>query len=412
MDAERRGAGRFPSSPASPPLPASGAEPVLPPQRALFDLPREVCYLNAAGWSPLPFAVQQAGRAGVSRKGRPWEIGPDFAAAQHERARAAAARLIGADPDDVALIPSVSYGVATAGKALRPPVGSRVLVLEDDHSSPVLEWMERAPAQGFAVETVRRPGNGDWTAALLEAVERPGAPPVALASVSSVHWSDGGALALKGVSQALRARGAALVVDATHAVGVVRTDVAALDPDFLVFPTYKWLLGPYGRAFLYVAKRRQGEGAPLEQTAHGRRGIAADRPPPYLRDLSFAPGARRFDMGERDHFVSLEMAAVGMEMVAGWGADAVAGRLRMLTDRMAEGLRGAPGVRIADARLRAPHLLCLEFPGGMPEGLVGRLAAEGVHVAPRLGRLRVSPHVYNDEEDADRFVEAFRRAAR
>ena len=407
MDAERRGAGRFPSSPASPP-PASGAEPVLPSQRALFDLPREVCYLNAAGWSPLPFAVQQAGRAGVSRKGRPWEIGPDFAAAQHERARAAAARLIGADPDDVALIPSVSYGVATAGKALRPPVGSRVLVLEDDHSSPVLEWMERAPAQGFAVETVRRPGNGDWTAALLEAVERPGAPPVALASVSSVHWSDGGALALEGVSRALRARGAALVVDATHAVGVVRTDVAALDPDFLVFPTYKWLLGPYGRAFLYVAKRRQGEGAPLEQTAHGRRGIAADRAPPYLRDLSFAPGARRFDMGERDHFVSLEMAAVGMEMMAGWGADAVAGRLRMLTDRMAEGLRGAAGVRIADARLRAPHLLCLEFPGGMPEGLAGRLAAEGVHVAPRLGRLRVSPHVYNDEEDADRFVEAFR----
>ncbi len=351
---------------------------MLPCQRALFDLPREVCYLNAAGWSPLPLAAQEAGRAGVSRKGRPWEIGPDFAAAQHERARRAAARLVNAEPDDVALIPSVSYGIATAGKALGPlPAGSRVLVLEDDHSSPVLEWVARAPAEGFVVEAVRRPGDGDWAAALLDAVERPGAPPVAVASVSSVHWSDGGAAALEGVSRALRARGAALVVDATHAVGAVRTDVAALDPDFLVFPTYKWLLGPYGRAFLYVAKRRQAEGAPLEQTSHGRRGVAADRVP-YLRDLSFAPGARRFDMGERDHFVSLEMAAVGMEMVAGWGAEAVAGRLRMLTDRMAEGLRGAAGVRVADARLRAPHLLCLEFPGGMPEGLVERLAAERV----------------------------------
>ena len=47
---------------------------MLPCQRALFDLPREVCYLNAAGWSPLPLAVQEAGRAGVSRKGRPWEL--------------------------------------------------------------------------------------------------------------------------------------------------------------------------------------------------------------------------------------------------------------------------------------------------------------------------------------------------
>jgi selenocysteine lyase/cysteine desulfurase len=211
---------------------------MLPSQRALFDLPRVVCYLNAAGWSPLPLAVQEAGRAGVSRKGRPWELAPDFAAEQHERARRAAARLINADPDDVALVPSVSYGVATASKALRPlPAGSRVLVLEDDHSSPVLEWVSSAPAEGFAVETVRRPGDGDWAAALLEAVERPGAPPIAVASVSSVHWSDGGALALEGVSRALRARGAALVVDATHAVGVVRTDVAVLDPDFLVFPT-------------------------------------------------------------------------------------------------------------------------------------------------------------------------------
>ena len=384
---------------------------MLPSQRALFDLPRDVCYLNAAGWTPLPFAVQEAGRAGVGRKGRPWELAPDLAAAQHERARAAAARLVNADPGDVALVSSVSYGVATAGKALGPlAAGSRVLVLEDDHSSPVLEWVQRAPAEGFSVETVRRPGSGDWDAALLEAIERPGAPPVAVASVSSVHWSDGGALALDGVSRALRARGAALVVDATQAAGAVPTDVAALDPDFLVFPAYKWLLGPYGRAFLYVAKRRQGEGAPLEQTAHGRRGVAADRVP-YFRDLSFAPGARRFDMGERDHFVSLEMAAVGMEMAAAWGADAVAGRLRALTDPMAEGLRGAaPGVRLPDRRARAPHVLCLEFPGGMPEGLVERLAGEGVHVAARIGRLRVSPHVYNDEEDADRFVGACRGA--
>jgi selenocysteine lyase/cysteine desulfurase len=82
---------------------------------------------------------------------------------------------------------------------------------------------------------------------------------------------------------------------------------------------------------------------------------------------------------------------------------------------MAEGLRGAAGVRspaFGDPRLRAPHLLCLEFPGGMPGGLVERLAAEDVHVAARVGRVRVSPHVYNDEEDADRFVAALRGATR
>src|SRR5436190_10727015 len=176
---------------------------------------------------------------------------------QFERARGAAARLINAETDDVALISSVSYGVATAAKLITVPAGSRVLVLENDHSSAVLEWMTRAPAKRFSVDVVRRPDDGDWTAAVLAAIERPGAAPIGLASISSVHWADGGTIDIDRVAAALRPQRAMLLVDATHAAGVMKIDVRTLDPDFLVFPTYKWLLGPYGRAFLYIAKRRQ-----------------------------------------------------------------------------------------------------------------------------------------------------------
>jgi selenocysteine lyase/cysteine desulfurase len=104
----------------------------------------------------------------------------------------------------------------------------------------------------------------------------------------------------------------------------------------------------------------------------------------------------------------MEMAAIGMEMMAEWGEAAVVARLKMLTARIADGLRG-PGVRIADEKFRAPHILSLGFDGGMPAGLVEGLASEGVYVAPRLGRMRVSPHVYNDELDVDRFVAALTR---
>ena len=82
----------------------------------------------------------------------------------------------------------------------------------------------------------------------------------------------------------------------------------------------------------------------------------------------------------------------------------------MLTDRLAEGLRNA-GVIMAARHLRAPHILSLRFPRGIPEGLIERLAAERVYVAPRLGRIRISPHVYNDEADVDRFVDLFRKLA-
>jgi len=375
-------------------------------QRALFDLPRDVCWLNAAAYSPIPLASRDAGERGIARKVRPWEMEAGNAQRQFERARTGAARLINADPDDIALIPSVSYGIATAGRALSLTKGSRALVLEDDHSSPVLEWMGRAASGGATLEVVERPPNGDWTAATLAAIERAG-PPLALASISSVHWSDGGLIDLDRVAAALRRIDAKLVVDATHSVGVLHTDVRSFDPDFLVFPTYKWVLGPYGRAFLYVAKRWQ-DTVPLEQTGSGRRAIDSEATP-YLRDEDYVPNARRFDMGERDHFVTLEMAAIGMEMMAEWGTEAITQRLTMLTTRLAKALPEF-GVKISDEAVRAPHVLSLSFPAGMPASLTERLAHEHVYVSRRLGRLRISPHVYNDETDVDRFIEVFCRA--
>ena len=135
-------------------------------------------------------------------------------------------------------------------------------------------------------------------------------------------------------------------------------DVKQFDPDFVIFPTYKWLLGPYGRAFLYIARRHQ-DGIPLEQTSFGRRDVRAENAV-YFADVSYVADARRFDMGERDHFISMEMASIGMEMMAEWGAEAVTQRLLMLTERIAEGVRGI-GVRVPERHLRAPHILCLGF---------------------------------------------------
>ena len=373
---------------------------MLPSQRHLFEIPSDICYLNSASYSPLPRKTLEAGRAAVGRKGQPWTLEAGFAGRQHDRARSAAARLINADADDVALIPAISYGVATMAKVLTIPRGARVIVLENDHSSPVLEWHARAEAQGFAVETVRQPADGDWTSAVLAAIERPGAP-VGLASISSVHWSDGGMIDVDKVQAALRRHGAMFVIDATQSAGVVAMDVKRLDPDAVIFPTYKWLIGPYGRAFLYVAKRHQN-GVPLEQTSAGRRNVNSENPV-YFGDLGYVGNARRYDMGERDHFISLEMASIGMEMMADWGAAAVSERLGMLTQRMADGVREL-GVNVLARHLRAPHVLSLGMAGGISKELVAGLAAENIHVALRLGRMRISPHVYNDEADTDRFV--------
>jgi selenocysteine lyase/cysteine desulfurase len=120
------------------------------------------------------------------------------------------------------------------------------------------------------------------------------------------------------------------------------------------------------------------------------------------------PDARRFDMGERDHFISMEMASMGMELVAQWGSAALVERLGMLTDRIADGVKSLP-IDVPKRQNRAPHILSLGFEGGVRPELVDALAADGIHVAPRLGRMRIAPHAYNDEHDVDRLVAALKR---
>ena len=100
-----------------------------------------------------------------------------------------------------------------------------------------------------------------------------------------------------------------------------------------------------------------------------------------------------------------------MEMIAKWGAAPIAQRLAMLTDRIADGVRDL-GVSMPARNVRAPHILSLGFKDGTAKALVEGLATEAIYVAPRLGRMRVSPHVFNDEADADGFVAALARRLR
>lgn len=369
---------------------------MLPSQHALFEISPEVCYLDGAAYSPSPRSVRAAGEHGILTKSQPWNHPGARDDAPVERTRAAAARLIGAASDDVAILGSVSQGIATAARSLALPSGHRILRMENEFPSQSLIWDRLAAERGLVPDIVPRPADGDWTTALLAAIARPGAPPIAVAALTPLHWSDGALVSLDRLAPVLRERGAAIVVDATQAVGVMPIDVATLQPDFLTFPAYKWLLGPYSLGFLYAAPHRQ-DGLPLDENSTNRPGGVP------------APGARRYDRGERNDPILLPMALAGMEIVLEWGIEAVAEHLRHLTDRLAQHASSL-GLDVLPAELRTPHILGVRIPGGMPPDLIAALAAEGVYCSDRLGVLRVSPHVWCREEDPDRFRDVLSRA--
>jgi selenocysteine lyase/cysteine desulfurase len=369
--------------------------PSLPCQRGHFEIPEGVSYLDAAAWTPLPVAVRRAGEAGILAKAQPWNHSRALFPAWTERARAGAAALIGAVADDVAVVGSVSHAMATAAANLTPPPGGRILRVEDEFPSLTLPFDRLAQEAGLVVEEVARPSDCDWTAAIEDAIGRPGARPLALATLTPSHWTDGAVIDLDRLAPLVRAAGAALVIDATQAAGAMPVDVARWRPDFLAFPTYKWLLGPYGVAFLYVAPSRQ-DGRPLELHL-------GNRPP--------ATGARRFDRGEVNDPVSLAMAATGLELVGAWGVPAIAGRLAGLTARLADGC-GALGLDVAPRHLRVGHVVGARCPMGLPAGLVEYLAARHVFVSERSGALRLSPHIWADGADIERCLAVLAEAIR
>lgn len=362
---------------------------MLPCQRALFDMPPGVAYFDGAAYSPLPREVAAAGITGLGSKVRPWAR--DRAANERwaERARAAAAAVVGAQPGDMAAVASVGAGFTVALENLPIPPGTRLLRMADEFPSVSLALDRVARERGATIDEVAPPEDGDWTAAVLDALHRPGAPPLAVAALTPLHWTSGAALDLLAIAPAIRAAGAGLVVDATQAAGVLPIDVALLQPDFLTFPNYKWLLGPYSLAWLYAAPHRQ-DGRPLDE--HSANQLAT-------------PSARRYDKGERNDPTALPMAALGMELVNGWTPHAVSTRLAELTAAIAACFQ-ALGVQVPPERLRAPHILGVRLPGLDTATAVAALEARNVFVSDRHGTMRISPHVWADEADVAQFADA------
>jgi selenocysteine lyase/cysteine desulfurase len=378
---------------------------MLAPQRHLFDVPRDVAYLNNASYTPLPHAVREAGEAGVAAKSMPWLMQADASHQDAEAVRAAAASFIGATADDIALVPSVAYGVATAAANLAVPSGSRILLVDGEFPSQSLAWARQVQLRGATLDIVAKPADGDWTAALLARIRQPGLPPIAVAALTPLHWTDGTLIDIARLVPSLRDQGAAIVVDATQAAGILPLDVATLGADYLVFPTYKWVLGPYTLAFLYAAPHRQN-GTPLERHGANHVGGAA----PFTGSLgSPIPTARRYDMGERLNPVSLPMALAGMTLLRQWGRDPVAARLRHLTNLLATEAESCGWTPVPRA-LRPPHILGLRPPAGVStDAALASLAKQGVYVAERGGVMRLGAHVYNDDADVARFATALRQ---
>jgi selenocysteine lyase/cysteine desulfurase len=377
---------------------------LLPSQRAQFDIPADIAYLNSAYMGPMPKVAVAAGERGMRAKLNPWTISPVDFFTESEAVRALFARLVNATADDIALVPSVSYGMAVAANVLPLQKGQSIITLAEQFPSNVYPWIEKAKTAGATVISVPRPSDDDWTARVLERIDAK----TGIVALPHCHWTDGGLLDLVTIGATCRRVGAALCIDATQSMGVMPFDVQAIQPDVLVAGGYKWLLGPYTYGYLYVAPRWQG-GMPIEQNWIARKdsenfaGLVD-----YKSD--YQPGARRFDVGERSNFALAPAALAALEYLLDLGTQRIYATLKHRNDAIAERARAELGLDTVRADRRAGHYLGLRFGGAVPEDLPAKLAAEKIFVSVRGQAMRVTPHVYNTDDDIEKLFKVLKTA--
>lgn len=378
---------------------------ILPSQRDRFALPSDVTYLNCAYMAPQLCAITAIGMEALKRKEMPWTYGSYEWFGLAEDLRAAVAQLIDGDADGIALIPSVSYGIAIAAANVPLEASQNVVVLDRQFPSNVYAWRDLAARCGAELRTVRKAVEDSWTEAVLDAID----DDTAVVAIPNCHWTDGALVDLVRVGERVRAVGAAFIVDASQSLGAYPISVNEVQPDFLVSVGYKWQLGPYGIAYLYAAPRWRERARPLEGSWLARAG-AEDFSAlvDYVDD--YQPGARRFDMGEYSQFNLLPMALAAVRQILEWEPRRIQATLTAITGLIAREARSL-GLAVLDADKRVGHLLGIRFPDGLPAGLAQRLADARVYVSVRGDAIRVSPNVYNGEDDAVRLIEVLREFA-
>ena len=366
--------------------------------RVEFPILAERTYLISASLGPL----SRRSRALAEEHLDLWQrLGPEELWFEHglpmlQRCRELFARLIGADVDEVAIVPSVSAGISSIATCL--DFGSRPKIVLSDMDFPTNHYVWRAQERaGAKLDVVPSPDEIRIEAQDLAARvdDR-----TAVVNTNRVLFESSWIMELEPIVEAAREHGARVLVDDFHGSGIVPVDVHALGIDFLVTGVLKWLCGGQGLALMYCRRDLIQKMEPRVVGWFGTKDpFDFERTGLRLRD-----DARRFETGTYT-LPQAWTAAGGLELILEVGVDAIRARNQELTRRIIAAADEA-GLDVLSPRddRRRGGLVRVRIPGGREgaESVLHRLFERDVVLDSRHDTLRISPHFFNNEADVDR----------
>lgn len=309
--------------------------------------------------------------------------------------RQSAANLIGAATDEIALVPNTTAGINLVAEGLDWRSGDNLVTLGDEYPSNLYPWMHLADR---GVETRRVPtadGVVDYDQLADRSDDR-----TRLITVSWVAFSNGCRRNLDAIAEIAQRKGALLFVDAIQGLGVFPLDVSRTPIDFLAADGHKWLLGPEGAGIAYIRRDRLPL---LRATAVGAHSVVHAYDYTHI-ELKLKQDAARYEGGSLNVPGMFGLGA-SIDLLQSLGVENVAAAILDATDSICSKLREG-GFRVVSPRdgEQRSGIVSFEFPGADLLAVRRHCLEQGVALACRAGRIRVSAHAYNTGEDIDRLM--------
>jgi len=372
-------------------------------QKHLFDLPDDIHYLNGAYMSPLMKSVQDAGIQGIKTKSNPSLLSSEDFFTLAEEVKRKFGKIIQAPANQIAIIPSASYGLKAAVDNIPSNTGDHAIVLANEFPSDyytAAEWCKKNNKELKVIEppSVLSGRALAWTDRILAQMN----VNTCAVILSTIHWTDGTKFNLKMIGEKCREINARFIVDGTQSVGAMPIDVGELKIDALVCAAYKWLMGPYSIGLAYYSEEYNA-GVPVEDSwmnkANANDFTKLTR---YVDD--YKPGAARYNVGEFSNPILLPMLDRALQQIAEWRADAIqdycGNLIRPLLNYLQEN-----AYWFEEDKYRANHLFGFLLPPSVDkEKLLHQLQSRKVFVSLRGDVIRVSPHVYNVAPDIEALI--------
>ena len=363
----------------------------------------DATYLNLAAQSPMPKVAHRAVQTAIEWKKFPHRITDAAYFEVPNRIRDSIAKLIGGQSEEVALTTGASTGMSAVAYGLTWKPGDEILTAKGEFPLQYATWKPMEAREGIVMKVIapreRFLTADDFLAAIT--------PRTRMVSVSLVRFDNAVKIDAARIAAACHAQGALLLLDVSQACGAVPLNVEALGADFLVCAGYKWLLSPYGTGFFWAKNEHTDKMRP------GPFYWAAAKGAENFGSLSFEDpqpvrGARRWDMAETSNYFNFAAMDASVQFVLQLGPETVQAHNRKLIDLLFERLpkdRCVPASPL-DSAHRGPYGCFTARTPDRTAELYQKLVKEKIITSLREGNIRVSPHVYNTEQDIDRLIAA------